>query len=114
MVECMVGGAEIDMVLNTGCQSSTISEPIWALIKVQGAKVGSVCKGSEVNKIIKAFGQVDPIETLGSFEATFKIDKEEGYEKFYVVNVKDKYLLGAGTAKAMQLIKMNVSTNHGK
>lgn len=113
-VECVVGGVRIEMVLDTGCQSNIISEPVWALMKAQGAKVSNARKGTESDKKFKAFGQVEPIEELGSFEATLKIDDKGSYAKFYVLNVKDKCLLGKVTITAMQLIDINVSSKRSK
>lgn len=106
-IACNVGGVKIDMVLDTGCQSNIITEPVWTLMKAQGVKVSNSTK--TVDKTFKAFGQTTPFNALGSFEATVKVDGKEGNAKFYVLNVKDRCLLGAETAKELGLLQFNVS-----
>ena len=95
------------MVLDTGCEANIISLPIWTLMEAQG--VMAINKHTVADKKFYAFGQKEPIPVLLVFEAKTEPQGKSKMAKLYVLDVKDKCLLGEERARDMNLITTNVS-----
>lgn len=95
------------MLIDSGCNSNIINTKIWSLMKKRGVKVLSESK--EVKKVFKAFGCKEPLRTLGTFEAYLVANNKEIKARFFVLDVEDHCLLGNYTAKALDILKINVS-----
>lgn len=107
VAHCSIGGVKVGLVVDSGCQSNIIDSMLWKLLQAQGAEIQS--KTDTVDKKIKGYGAEEAIPVICSFEALLEYGKVKKTATFYVLDVKEKSLLGYKTSKEMGILSINVS-----
>ncbi|GAB0100137.1 uncharacterized protein DMENIID0001_161310 [Sergentomyia squamirostris] len=103
---CKIGGVLIEMLIDSGSSQNIIDLQTWNYLKKNGVKVHQM--DDTVKKDLRAYAQSNPLEIVGSFEATITVsDVNEEYSaeaKFYVVKDGERSLLGKKTALALRVL----------
>lgn len=105
-VEVQVGGVKVPMLVDSGCASNIIDKMTWELMKAIGVKLLGF--EEKVDKVFKAFGSKQPMRALGSFVAEAKIGGKQAPIKFFILDVQDKCLLGAKSAKEFGVLDVGL------
>lgn len=106
---CVIGGVNLDMIIDSGSKSNIIDDKTWKKLKGQKIQVKSQEKNS--NKIFRSYANNNPLEVLGSFKALLQIKDKSEWATFYVIKNGLKCLLGKDTAIAMGVLKIGLDIN---
>ncbi|XP_062557023.1 uncharacterized protein LOC134221870 [Armigeres subalbatus] len=104
-IECVVGGFSLDMLVDSGVDSNLVSGTMWQKMKEKNVMVFSSVKGS--SRILRAYGNTDPLVIQGSFVADISVIRAE----FFVVEGGQRCLLGDQTAKQLGVLKVGMNIN---
>ena len=105
IIDLSVGGVELKNVLiDSGASCNIMDKTTWESMKQQGVK----CKSQKCGKKLFAYGQTEPIEVLGRFEADICCDAsgENCVDEFTVVEGPGKTLLGKDTAEKLNVLRV--------
>ncbi|XP_052758219.1 uncharacterized protein K02A2.6-like [Galleria mellonella] len=108
-ITCQIGGVSVNMLIDSGSKSNIIDDKTWAYLKLNAVEIFNQEKGSD--QTFMAYGSKDPLDVLGSFEASVTVGPEKGTAKFYVINNGTRNLLGKETAMSLNILKLGISIN---
>lgn len=103
-INAVVGGANVKMIVDSGCVSNIIGKNTWDYLKAHNAEVKEARTDSD--KIFVPFGSKIPLKVLGRFKAQIKMLGKEAEEQFYVVDLEEKCILGSQTAKRFDVLNI--------
>lgn len=108
---CNVGGAMVMMLIDSGSKCNILSEASLKFLQQSDAKIGKL---QPSDKHFKAYGQENPLEVIGKFEAEIEVGASNGKNKtvgkFYVVKNGDQTLLGRDTARQLNVLRVGLPT----
>nr|XP_026484830.1 uncharacterized protein K02A2.6-like [Vanessa tameamea] len=107
---CLVGGIQIQMLIDSGCQHNLITDKTWLKIKENIVKTGEEVKNP--GKIFVAYGSEVPLNILTSFNADIRVGSKSQNTTFYVIDKGTRNLLGKVTAIALGVLKIGLDVNH--
>lgn len=107
VVKCLVGGVEINDLIDSGTRRNLITAEKWADMKRMKVKVEEMKKGSDVS--FKAYGQNEMIPVLGRFRAWLELNGKKALQWFYVVEKEDLCLLGEETSVEHDVLKVGTT-----
>nr|CAI5851788.1 unnamed protein product [Callosobruchus analis] len=108
-VECEVGGIRTGMLIDSGSKYNLITDRTWDILKAKGIKCLNQVKNS--NKTLLAYGSKTPLDIIGSFEATIKINKREESSVIYVIKGGSRDLLGKDSAIRLGVLKLGIGVD---
>lgn len=100
----VLGGVKIELVIDSGCVSNLIDRKTWEYLKANRVKVSESRNDSD--RVFNTFGAKEPLVVLGRFKAMLEVGSSTDEEQFYVIDVEDKCILGAKTAKERGILKI--------
>ncbi|CAB3220156.1 unnamed protein product [Arctia plantaginis] len=109
MIDCQVGGVQIQMLIDSGSKSNIINDRTWEYMKQSQVRVSNQEKLSD--KTFLAYGAKEPLKVLGSFEAPIKVGSNLLISKFYVIENGSRNLLGKQTAISLKVLKLGLGVN---
>lgn len=104
-ITCSIGGANLDLKLDTGTDSNIIDKKGFEILKIKKAQVTDINKNP--SKKFLPFGAKDPVVPKLEFMAELKIGNKSQMARFYVLDVEGANLLGLKSAEQMQIFNMN-------
>ncbi|KAG7300079.1 hypothetical protein JYU34_015614 [Plutella xylostella] len=105
---CIVGGVETKMLVDSGCKQNLITEETWNKLKMHNVQVFNQIKNPNIN--FMSYGSDKPLEVKGSFEATIKVGNNSENATFYVIIKGTKNLLGKTTAVALGILRIGLDS----
>jgi hypothetical protein len=108
-MKCIVGGVEIQVLIDSGTRRNLIPLKTWEYMKKQSVKTREMIKGSDV--AFKAYGQSEVIPVKGRFEALLELNGKKTYQWFYVVEKGDTSLLGEDTSIVHDVLRIGTTVN---
>nr|XP_058967969.1 uncharacterized protein K02A2.6-like [Pocillopora verrucosa] len=105
IIHLKVGGVELkDVLIDSGASCNLVNKATWESLKQQGVK----CKSQKCSKKLFAYGQTEPIEVLGTFEAEIYCEDsaKSCLDEFTVVKGPGKTLLGKYTAEKLNVLRV--------
>lgn len=109
VVTCKVGGAEVNMLIDSGCKHNLITDKTWTELKKKKVKVTDQIPRPE--KTFLAYGSKTPLKLLGSFRSEIEIANKSKNTIFYVVDGGTRDLLGKQTAIELGVLKIGLQVN---
>ncbi|XP_055615582.1 uncharacterized protein K02A2.6-like [Toxorhynchites rutilus septentrionalis] len=109
VLTCGIGGVDVDMLIDSGADANLISNVAWSKLKEERVKLISSTKGS--TRILKAYGNNDPLKILGTFVAEIEVGEKKMQAEFLVVEGGQRCLLGDTTAKSLGILKVGLNIN---
>ncbi|XP_038221597.1 uncharacterized protein K02A2.6-like [Zerene cesonia] len=106
---CLVGGIEIEMLIDSGCQHNLITDTTWLKIKEKILMTGEEVKNP--GKTFVAYGSEIPLKLLTSFNADIRVRSTTKNATFYVIDKGTRNLLGKTTAIALGVLKLGLDIN---
>lgn len=110
VIRCIIGGKEVDLLVDSGAEANLISDTVWMKLKREGVQVIRSTKGSD--RILKGYANDNPMKILGTFEASISVGKRSTDAQFFVVEGGQRCLLGDKTAKKLGVLKVGVDIDH--
>ncbi|CAH2089953.1 unnamed protein product [Euphydryas editha] len=107
---CLVGGTQVQMLIDSGCQHNLITDRTWEEIKENIIKTGKEVKNP--GKTFVAYGSEVPLNVLTSFNADIHVGSKSQNTTFYVIDKGTRNLLGKVTAIALGVLKIGLDVNH--
>ncbi|CAH2105722.1 unnamed protein product [Euphydryas editha] len=111
-IECDVGGIKTKMLIDSGSKYNLITDKTWTMLKEKGVTCLSQNKNPE--KTLLAYGCKTPLDILGSFETTIKVNNREETAHLYVIANGSRNLLGKDSAINLGVLKLGVDVNQVK
>ncbi|XP_026743690.1 uncharacterized protein K02A2.6-like [Trichoplusia ni] len=108
-IACLVGGVNVNMLIDSGSKNNIINDKTWKYLKSNNVIVTNQQQGSD--QIFMAYGSKNPLNVLGTFEASIAVGPERKSAKFYVIKNGTRNLLGKDTATCLNVLKLGVSIN---
>lgn len=105
-IECEVGGIKTTMLIDSGSKYNLITDTTWNTLKEKGVKCSNQVKQSD--KTLLAYGSKIPLEIMGSFETTIKVNKQEERTNIYVIARGSRNLLGKDSALRLGVLKLGI------
>lgn len=105
-VTCKVGGANIKMVIDSGCNHNLITRKTWEQMEKNNARI--INQNPKPQEKFVAYGSVTPLKLLRSFEADIQIGNKIASATFYVVADGSRNLLGRLTATSLEVLKIDL------
>lgn len=105
VIKVRVGGVTIsDVLIDSGASCNIVDGKMWKTLKEKGI----ICNSNKVSKNLFAYGQVDPIETSGTFECEIfcQSTKLKCTDEFVVVKGEGKSILGKSTSEKLNLLRV--------
>ena len=105
-----VGGVTIEnMLIDSGDSCNIIDKQTWDGLKSKNVQ----CKSSKTSKRLFAYGQSEPIETLGTLNCIISCDKTDIQTKAEIVVItgQGKSILGKITAEKLNLLRVGPPIN---
>ena len=105
IIHLKVGGVELkDVLIDSGASCNLVNKATWESLKQQGVK----CTSQKCSKKLFAYGQTEPIEVLGTFEAEIYCEDsaKSCLDEFTVVKGPGKTLLGKYTAEKLNVLRV--------
>lgn len=112
VIECKVGGVNIEMLIDSGCKYNLITKKTWKYMKKNNAQIRNQDKNP--NKTFVAYGRQTPLVVKGSFKADLDVGKESQESIFYVISGGIRNLLGKITAIQLRVLKVGLQVNQIK
>ncbi|XP_055615001.1 uncharacterized protein K02A2.6-like [Toxorhynchites rutilus septentrionalis] len=109
MIDCTVGGLDIQMLVDSGSDANLITADSWELLKSRKVDVQHCQKGSK--KILKSYGSQNPLKILGTFFAHISAGGRTVQAEFFVVVNGQRNLLGDKTAKELGVLRVGLDIN---
>lgn len=97
------------MLIDSGSKNNIINDKTWEYLKSKAVVVSNQQPGSD--QVFMAYGSKDPLDVLGTFEASIVVGPETKIAKFYVIKNGTRNLLGKHTATCLNVLKLGVSIN---
>lgn len=107
VVNCELGGVNIDMIIDSGSKCNIISDRSWGFLKSCGVNVEDQNKGSD--KKFMAYGSQKPLTVLGTFKANIRLGPNTKPAIFYVIEGGERNLLGKDTSISLGVLKIGLS-----
>lgn len=108
-ITCQVGGVNVNMLIDSGSKNNIINDKTWEYLKSKAVVVSNQQPGSD--QVFMAYGSKNPLDVLGTFEASIVVGPETETAKFYVIKNGTRNLLGKHTATCLNVLKLGVSIN---
>ncbi|XP_049877892.1 uncharacterized protein K02A2.6-like [Pectinophora gossypiella] len=105
--ECMIGGVNVTMLVDSGCKQNLIMEETWNKMKTKKVTVDKQIPNPDVK--FMAYGSNVPLEIKGSFEANIQVGGSTKKATFYVIKNGTRNLLGKLTAMALGILKIGLN-----
>lgn len=104
VVNVSVGGVGLGVLIDSGASCNIVDENTWVRLKNSGIK----CESEKVCKKLFAYGQVNPIETIGQFycKIACQSTKLDCRDEFVVIKGQGKSLLGKTTSEKLNLLRV--------
>lgn len=109
VIKCKVGGSEIDMLIDSGCNHNLITDETWATLKKN--RIPVTMQDPNPKKNFLAYGCNSPLELLGSFRADLQVGLKSEPTMFYVIKNGTRDLLGKISATSLGVLKMGLNVN---
>lgn len=103
-ITCNLGGVQIEMLIDSGSRSNLISDKDWQNLK--SLKVRAVNQVRNPDKTFMSYASKEPLDVLGSFDASITAGGETTSATFYVIKDGNKSLLGKKTAMALGVLRI--------
>ncbi|CAH2208327.1 jg24389, partial [Pararge aegeria aegeria] len=107
-VSCEIGGTEVNMLIDSGCNHNLITDRTWQFMKRSNSNVTNQNKNPQ--KKFVAYGSGTPLKLLGAFDADIKLGKRLDQATFYVISGGTRNLLGKITATSLGVLQINIPT----
>ena len=110
IVHLQVGGVELkDVLIDSGASCNIVDKTTWESLKQKGV----TCTSQKCSKKLLAYGQTEPIEVLGTFEAEIhcEVSVKSCLDVFTVVKGPGKTLLGKYTAEKLNVFRVGPPSN---
>ena len=110
IVHLQVGGVELkDVLIDSGASCNIVDKTTWESLKKKGVK----CTSQKCSKKLFAYGETEPIEVLGTFEAGIhcEVSAKSCLDEFTVVKGPGKTLLGKYTAEKLNVLRVGPPSN---
>ena len=110
IIQLQVGGVELkDVLIDSGASCNIVDKTTWESLKQKGVK----CTSQKCNKNQFAYGQTEPIEVLGTFEAEIHCEDsaKSCLDEFTVVKGPGRTLLGKYTAEKLNVLRVGPSSD---
>ena len=105
-IDISVGDVWVNNVLiNSGVSCNIIDKELWEQLKKQKIK----CKSTKIARKIYSYGSPTPLNTLGKFCATVKVNGCQTEAEFVVIDGNGKPLLGRKTSFELGVLKLNTN-----
>lgn len=108
-VTCRIGGTNVDMLIDSGCQHNLITDKTWEEMKKHKVIVSN--QVANPNKTFVAYGSKVPLKLRGSFESDIQIADRKVNTTFYVVKEGSRDLLGKVSAIALGVLRIGLEVN---
>lgn len=105
-IECVIGGAKIVMIIDSGAAVNVIAENDWKYLS--GNDVVVLELSWNPKKKIMGYGSEKPLELLLGFRAKITVGNKATEAIFYVVKKGQTSLLGNETAKALGVLRVGL------
>ncbi|XP_055618740.1 uncharacterized protein LOC129763570 [Toxorhynchites rutilus septentrionalis] len=105
-IKCRIGRVPVVMFVDSGSDVNLVTAESWEMLKVSNVIIHKCTKGSK--KILKAYGSNEPLEILGTFEATVEVDERHVDAEFFVTAKGQRNLLGDATSKQLGVLKIGL------
>ncbi|XP_055640002.1 uncharacterized protein K02A2.6-like isoform X1 [Toxorhynchites rutilus septentrionalis] len=109
MIKCVVGGINLEMLVDSGAEVNLVSELAWERLKAEGIRIKSSERGSM--HVLKGYASDQPMTILGTFVADIAIEENLAEARFFVIKSGQRCLLGDTTAKELGVLKIGVNIN---
>ena len=102
-----LSGVPINMLIDSGASCNIIDEKTWGMLKQEKIK----CTSERNEREIYAYGQKEPLKTLGKFRCQVKceVTNVTSEEDFVVIKGEAKALLGRSTAERLRVLRVGPS-----
>ncbi|XP_061187089.1 uncharacterized protein LOC133195250 [Saccostrea echinata] len=104
MIYVNVGGATIQMLIDSGASCNIVNRNVWSAISYNDETLTL----SKSTKRLFSYGSKEPLQILGTFRALTKYRLRETYAEFAVVNGDYISLLGKDTAVELGVLRIGV------
>lgn len=101
-VQCIVGGVQLELVLDTGSTADIIGENDWKNLQ---AKVKVIRNIEKSDKSFRAYGAKEKLKVLGRVLMKVEANDKEVTVWFYIIENGQRSLLSGGTAEKLNLIQ---------
>ncbi|XP_048482951.1 uncharacterized protein LOC125489811 [Plutella xylostella] len=108
-IDCNVGNVKLEMLIDSGCKLNLITDKAWEYLK--NNKVNCCKQIKEPNKMLMAYGCVEPLQVKGSFEAVLNVGTRSEKSTIYVIQNGTRNLLGKDTALRLGVLKLGLGVN---
>lgn len=108
-VSCSIGGTEVNMLIDSGCDHNLITDKTWQYMKENNSKVTN--QNKDPQKKFIAYGSGTPLKLLGSFDANIQLGKRSESATFYVISGGTRNLLGKITATSLGVLQINIPSD---
>lgn len=108
LIWCDVGGATIEMMIDSGCKYNVVDTNTWKYLKANNARICNVRKSE---KQLTAYAQKTQLEVKLQFDAEITVvgeKKRTARATFYVIDGGQRTLLGRDTAKQMGVLMLGL------
>lgn len=108
-IECVMGGVNLRMLIDSGCKLNLITDKAWEMLKLKGIKVYNQIKGSKNN--LYPYGCKTALDIKGTFDTTIKTNGRSVEAKVYVINGGSRNLLGKETSISLGVLKLGITVH---
>lgn len=105
-LNCLVGGAQVEMLIDSGCQHNLITDKTWEEIREKVLKTGKELKNP--GKTFVAYGSEVLLKLLMSFKTDIRVGTKTQNANFYVIDKGTRNLLGNVSAIALGVLKLGL------
>ncbi|XP_055644734.1 uncharacterized protein K02A2.6-like [Toxorhynchites rutilus septentrionalis] len=96
-------------VRDSGSDVNLIPDNVWEQLKQSNVAVYRCVKGSE--KVLKGYGNDNPLTILGSFVTDVKVGKKSVRAEFFVIKGGQRSILGDETSKELGILLVGLHIN---
>lgn len=107
VIPCVVGGVNIDMLVDLGADANLVTAKAWLEMKKQRISIQSSEKGS--SRMLRGYGSDRLLTILGSFTADITTGTKTVHAEFLVVEEGQRCLLGDKTAKQLGVLRVGIN-----
>ncbi|XP_055619512.1 uncharacterized protein LOC129764455 isoform X2 [Toxorhynchites rutilus septentrionalis] len=109
VVTCHIGGVQLNLLVDSGSDVNLIPDNVWEQLKQSNVAVYRCVKGSE--KVLKGYGNDNPLTILGSFVTDVKVGKKSVRAEFFVIKGGQRSILGDETSKELGILLVGLHIN---
>lgn len=98
-----LNGIQVDMLVDSGSESNVINKHVWKYIEANGTGT----KLQPTRKEFKAYAANESLKVVGEFDAKISVGDNSVTGKVYVMDNNEKNLLGAKSARDLNVLKID-------